>query len=103
MVVRAQVGVTSEKMSKPDRILELRPANGKKTLSSTGLVDTRLFTGENKLHAIKDPATCFWYLKYESGIVPQPLKQHFTSFGALKKFAEHYFGKRNIVIDKVID
>ncbi len=86
-----------------DRILVLGPMEGKKPLSTGGLADPRLFTGENRLHAIKDPATCMWYLKYEMGIRPEEMKQMFTTFSALKKFAERYYAKRNIEIKEIKD
>lgn len=86
-----------------DRILELAVIDGKAALSSTGMVDTRLFTGGNKLHAIMDLETCLWRFKYDDGILPQPLKGVFTSFKALRKFAEEYFLKRNIRITEVKD
>jgi hypothetical protein len=37
-----------------DRTLVLKPIEGKKPLSSIGATDTRLFTGENTVHAIMD-------------------------------------------------
>lgn len=93
--------------SAPDRILVLEPIDGKKALSSTGLVDPRLFKeGEdgNKLHAVMDMETCLWSLKYEKGAVPPVLKdQRFTGFKALKKYTEDYFAKRNIRITEVKD
>ena len=85
-----------------DRILVLEPIDDKKPLSSTGLVDPRLFTGENKLHAIKDPQTCLWHFKYEQGILPPTLKGQYTGFNQLKKTAEDYFTKRNMKIKEVI-
>lgn len=86
-----------------DRVLVLKPLNGKDPLSSKGMVDKRLFTGENKLHAMRDNQTCLWYLKYESGVLPPEMKQQFTGFKALKKFADGYFSKRNIEIVEVLD
>lgn len=86
-----------------DRILELSVIDGKQPLSSTGMVDTRLFTGGNRLHAIMDPESCLWRFKYDDGILPGPLKGIFTSFKTLRKFAEDYFVKRNIVIKEIKD
>lgn len=95
------------KMRSPDRILKLEPIDGKKPLSSTGLVDPRLFKdGEdgNRLHAVMDTSTCLWSFKYEKGAVPPTLKdQKFTGFKKLRDFAEDYFGKRNIRITEVKD
>lgn len=91
------------KMRSPDRELVLSHVEGKDPKGSTGLVDPNLFTGTNKLHAKMDPQTSFWYFQYEKGILPEPLKQKFTSFKVLKKHAEEYFAKRNIVIKEVKD
>lgn len=94
--------IPNNKISSTDRVLVLEVVEGEKALSSTGLVDTRLFTGENKLHAVLDPSSMLWHLKYDDGILPQPLKQQFTGFGAVLKFCEDYFSKRNIRIKEVI-
>lgn len=90
-------------MSSPDRILVLKVKEGMKVLSTTGAADPRLFTGENKLHAVMDTGTCLWRMKYDMGIVPEPLKGTFTGFKQLRKFAEQYFDKRNIEIVEVRD
>lgn len=90
-------------MRSPDRVLVLKTIDDKKPLSSKGLVDIRLFTGENKLHAIMDQQTSLWSFKYDQGIVPVPLKCHFTSFKALKSHADNYFRTRNIEIVEVKD
>jgi hypothetical protein len=89
-----------------DRIITLEPIDGKKPLSSTGLVDPRLFKqGEdgNKLRAVMDPSTCLWSMKYEKGGIPEGLAGSFTGINALLKAAEAYFLKRNIRITAVKD
>lgn len=91
------------KMKSPDRVLVLTVMEGKKPLNTTGTSDPRLFTGENKLHAVMDSGTCLWKFKYDMGIVPEPLKGTFTGFKALKKFADEYYGRRNILITEVKD
>lgn len=91
------------KMRSADRVLILSIIDGKKPISSVGLTDTRLFNGENRVHAIMDTQSCLWYLKYEQGGVPEPLKCKFTSFKALLKFVGDYYFKRNIEIKQVID
>lgn len=90
-------------MRAPDRVLMIKPSDGKKPKDVIGNTDHRLFTGENKLHAIMDEQTMLWKFKYEMGDVPQPLKCQFTSFKALKKYAEEYFNRRNIEITEVKD
>lgn len=95
------------KMRAPDRVLMLELIDGKKPMSSTGLVDPRLFKdGEeaNRLHAVMDQETCLWSFKYEKGAVPPALKDmKFTGFKKAKQFAEDYFLKRNIKITEVKD
>jgi len=86
------------------RVLVLKPMEGKTPKSTTGSLDARLFTGENKLNAILDPRTRLWYLKYSAGGgLQEPLKQKFTSFEALLKHVTDYFLKRNVQITEIID
>lgn len=85
-----------------DRVLILKPIGGK-TVSSTGMVDPRLFKGENKLHLIMEPQSSIWYFKYEQGGLPELLKQRFTSFRMAKEYAEDYYKKRNVEITEVIE
>lgn len=91
------------KMRARDRIFVLGVIDDKKPKSSTGMVDTKLFTGGNKLHAKMEDGTNFWYLQYDSGALPQPLKAKFTNFPALKRHTEQYFNNRNIEIKEVVD
>lgn len=90
-------------MRSEDRILVLKPIEGKSTLTSIGTIDNRLFKGENKLHAILDPRTCMWTLKYEDGNLQEALKQKFTNFKTLMDYTRAYYLKRNIEITEVID
>src|SRR5258705_8640485 len=55
----------NEKNWSDDRILTLKIVDDKAPLNSTGLVDKRLFSGENKLHAIADKQTGLWFFRYE--------------------------------------
>lgn len=91
------------KMRTPDRILVLKIKDGEKAKNSAGLVDSRLFKGDNKLHGVMDTQTTLWKLKYDDGDIPGPLKGQFTSFKALRIHAEEYFRKRNIEIIEVKD
>lgn len=87
-----------------DRILVIRPVEGKDPLSSKGLTDKRLWTGENKVHAILDPMTMLWCIRYEIGAPPPAVRdQNFTSFRALMIYIKDYFEKRNLEIVEVID
>lgn len=87
-----------------DRILSLSVIDGEKPKSSTGLVDTRLFTGDQQLHLKMDHQTCLWYFQYSNnGMLPEALQGRYTGFKAGIKFAEDYFRKRNIKITEIKD
>lgn len=87
-----------------DRVLELAPIEGKTALTTGGVPDKRLFTGEQKLHVKMDPVTCLWYFQWEqNGVLPGGLKGSFTGFKNAIKHAENYFLQRNIQVTKVID
>ncbi len=93
--------VSKERSS--DRILVLQTMEGEKPLSSMGIIDPRLFNGENKLHAVRDARNSLWSLKYEMGSVPEILKQRFVSFPSLMQHTTKYFNRRNIQIVDIID
>ena len=100
----AQAQEPYNNLKKPDRILVLEKIPGTDAKGSTGLVDNRLFNGENNLHAIKEEDTNLWYFRYDQGVVPEPLRHvKYTSFSKAKEVAESYFLKRNIRIKEVID
>lgn len=84
-----------------DRILQVSPIEGKVAKSSSGLLDPRLYTGDNRIHAVMNPSTRLWSFKYEQGLVPNSLKQEFTSFTKLLKFAQAYFKNRNLQIKEI--
>lgn len=84
-----------------DRIIELVIRDTSKPKNAIGLVDNRLFTGGNKLHAVQDAG--LWHLKYDKGKLPQALEQKFTTFAMLFKVTKNYFDNRNIDIKEVID
>lgn len=91
-------------MRSTDRVITLEIIDGKLPKSSTGLTDTRLFTGEQKLHLKMDPQTTLWQFQYSNnGLLPEALKGRFTTFGKGYDFAETYFKKRNVKITEVID
>lgn len=87
-----------------DRTLILKPIEGQKPLSSAGLPDPRLFSGEQGVKVKMDPQTCLWSFQYTNkGILPEALKGVFTSFGAAMRHADNYFKKRNVQITAVRD
>ncbi len=92
-----------DKNRKDDIILELKPIEGKEPMNSQGVMDKRLFKGENKLHVFRDEYKGLWRLKLDDGSLPMPLQQHFTRYDLAKQAAEEYYGKRNVEISKVID
>lgn len=86
-----------------DRIMKLEIIDDKLPKTSTGMVDTGLITGENKLHGRIDPQTMMWTLHYEKGAVPGGLRdQKWTSFAKMYKDVEFYFKNRNIKITEVV-
>ena len=93
----------SKHMRSEERTLVLKPMEGKKALSSTGIVVYRTTDGEPNYKVTIDPFTNLWIFKQNYGILPEKLKQKFTSYGSIMKYAHDYFGKRNLVIEKVLD
>lgn len=91
-----------KKNANSDRILVLERMPGKSILNTKGVTDNRLFTGDNKLHAIFNPDNSMWYLKFDAGHLPEQFKQWFTSFSKLLSFARQYYEKRNVQIKEVI-
>lgn len=95
--------MTDTTVSKTDRIFSLTPRPGVKTTDAQGLVDPRLFKGENKLHAVMDSGSCHWFLKYEQGGIPEPLRGRFTNFKKATEAAKTYFDSRGVDISEVIN
>lgn len=94
----------NELVRSTDRILSLAVIDGEKAKAATGLVDTRLFTGGQKLHLKMDSQTSLWYFQYSNnGLLPEALQGRYTGFKAGIKFAEDYFRKRNIKITEIKD
>lgn len=91
------------KMRKTDRVIKLRPIDGKTVKDTAGNTDPGLWTGSNNLHAIKEDDTNLWYLKYENGGIPAPLKVKWTSFKELMKAVEPYYLKRGLKVHEIID
>lgn len=91
------------KMRSDDRIIVLKPMEGKDTLSSKGMIDNRLFTGDNNLHAKLDKHHMLWWLQTEKGLLPQELKQRWTTFDKCIEYVKDYFNRRNIEVIEVID
>lgn len=91
------------KNTSKDRTLVLKPIDGKDALSAGGMVDKRLFTGGNNLHAIMDPEYGHWHVEYDSGTIPPAFQQRWTSFSKLQSFVSEYYKRRNVEITEIID
>lgn len=83
-----------------DKILILEPIGA--AYNTSGMLDKRLFTGENKLHAVLED-NGLWSFHYDSGIMNEPLKQKFTSLSMALKAAKTYFDKRNVRVKEIIE
>jgi hypothetical protein len=93
-----------KKMHSEHRIIHIRPMNnGKSTLNSSGMVDNRLFTGENKLHATYIDHSGMWKLHYDIGAIPGGLQMQFTTLQELLTHVRSYFKKRNVEVVDVVD
>jgi len=86
-----------------DRVVTLKRMEGKNALNSKGMIDNRLFTGENKLHVTLDSQTGLWSIKFEKGLTPGGLDNSFTSFNKALALIREYYRKRNIEVDKVLE
>ena len=95
--------IPDPKLRKTDRELVLSPIEGKQVLASSGMVDSRLWKGGNRLRAVKTEPGNLWYLKLDHGAVPPSLQQKFTSFASLLKFVTPYYEKRGLQIVEVKD
>lgn len=96
-------GHTSAKMSQPDdRVFVLRPIEGKKALASNGLVDTRLFTGDNHIH-VKQDENSLWYIQLDMGLVPPGINQLYTSGARAISTMKGYYARRNIELIELVD
>lgn len=93
------------KMRGNDRVFVLEPIDGTHPVDVRGMIDKRLFSGENRMHAVRDEGSFnLWYFKYDAGALPQALSgQRFTKFDEATKYLERYFSRRNIKIKEVVD
>lgn len=91
------------KMRSDDRVLILKVAEGKQAKDAAGKIDTRLFSGENKLHGVYDGRTGMWNMRYETGGLPGGLQEKFLTFEDLVAHAKKYFKTRNVEIAGIID
>lgn len=92
-----------KKEQSTDRVFKLTQRPGTKTLTDTGLVDQRLFKGDNRLHAVMEPASCHWFMRYDKGGLPEPLKGRYTSYPKLVEAAATYFSARGVDIKETFD
>ena len=90
-----------DKNHSPMRELVLKPFEGK-LVKGNNLVDPGIWKGTNSLKIIQDE-TSLWGFKFDKGVLPDPLKQRFTSVTKAIRFATDYFAKRNIELTEVKD
>lgn len=82
-------------MSTADRWFVISPLPGTKPKAGNSMVDPRLLDSKNRLRAFQDSATCLWYLKYDNGALPEPLRdKSFTKFTTLQETVQNYFNKK---------
>lgn len=93
----------SNNLRKPERTLVLKVKDGVTPKSDTGLLDKRMFQSKDNLIAYMEEDSNLWCLRYKAGILPEPLKQKFTSFSKLMAFAQYYFDRRGAEIVEVKD
>jgi hypothetical protein len=74
----------------------------KKPVSSTGIVDPRLYKGGNKLYATRGE-DFLWYVKYDKGAIPPALQQKWTHFPRMVEDITGYFNSRNVAIKQIED
>lgn len=87
-----------------DRVLSLKTVDGKQPKNSTGMIDPRLFTGDQQLHLIMDSNSGLWSFRYsKNALLPEPLQGTFTSFKKGYEQAEQYYLKRNVQIVEIKD
>lgn len=87
--------------TEPKRTLILRPMEGEKAKTTTGMVDSRLFKGENELYAVMDRQSNLWSFRYKIGGIPEQLKGSWTRFQKAEEVAREYFKQRNIEIVEI--
>lgn len=88
----------------PDRILKLEIIDGTKPKAASGMVDSRLFQGDdNRIHIVMDLETSLWSIRYDKGNVPPALTGQYTGFKQAFDHVKKYFENRNIRITQVID
>lgn len=88
----------------PDRILKLEIIDGTKPKSASGMVDSRLFQGDdNRIHIVMDLETSLWSVRYDKGHIPPALSGQYTGFKQAYDHVKKYFETRNIRITQVID
>lgn len=93
--------VVEQKNHAPIRELVLKPMEGL-SVKGSNLVDPGMWKGTNSLKTIQDE-TSLWGFKFDKGILPDPLKQRFTTVTKAVAFAKSYFAKRNIDLIEVKD
>lgn len=92
-----------EKMHTTDRLIVLRPMEGKDPKDAQGNVDKRLFSGENNLHAVYDVNKGWWSVRYDKGAIPGGLDRNWTDLTNTVDTVRQYFAARNVEVVEVRD
>lgn len=86
-------------MRSTDRVLVLEPIDVKK--KDFGMIDPAVVEGTNTIRAVMDRGTTMWYLRYDRGAIPAPLRIRWTDFNTLLNQASLYFRTKNLSIKEV--
>ena len=92
-----------DKTKSTERILVLKPMEGEEVKTSKGIVDPRLWKGENELMAIMDETNCTWRLKYKAGAIPPQIRGVYTNFNKAYTAAVEYYKHRGLEIVEIKD
>lgn len=84
------------------RKLQITPLEGQTVTTSKGMVDPRLWKGENELYAEMDNTTCMWRLRYKHGMLPPQIQGTYTNFDKAFKAATKYYSTRGLEVTRVI-
>ena len=86
-----------------NRTILLEKMPGKTVIDNTGAKDYRDFQTSTPLRAIRNDDTNLWAMRYDPpAVIPEILRQQFTTFDGLLKHVTTYFNKRNIRIKEIV-
>lgn len=86
-----------------ERILVLEAIEGATIKDTKGNTRNSLFQGADNVKAIRMPNSNLWEFKLNSGGLTEAMRQKFTRFADLHKFAVKYFERRGLRIKEIIE